>query len=171
MELRAVPQAADGGKPPPPELVRGEAPFWKMADVKGRFVRHLVTGYLVTNYRCFIWDVESDEVSANVPIELADVTVDERRPGRRTRQGGRFMVPQTANYVPPIIGEPVEIGDLVFRVKGETVMVFREVAEPLKVKALIDALKGHVRAHMRAPRGVGVDSLWRSSDEPGGDRA
>jgi len=45
-----MPEALGAKEPPPPELVRGEAPYWKMADVKGLVVRHLVTGYLVTNY-------------------------------------------------------------------------------------------------------------------------
>gem|GEM_PF-3818920 len=47
---KAMPEALGAKEPPPPELVRGEAPYWKMADVKGLVVRHLVTGYLVTNY-------------------------------------------------------------------------------------------------------------------------
>jgi hypothetical protein len=151
--------------PPPPDLVRGEAPYWKMADVRGLVVRHLVTGYLVTNYRCFIWDVESNVVTVNVPIGLADVTVEGKRPGKRSRRGGNFIVPHTVNYPQPTIGEPVEIGDLVFRVKGEPVMVFRDVAEPLNVKGLIDALRAHAKAHTMAPRGMGVDALWRSPGE------
>jgi hypothetical protein len=165
---RAMPEATEASGPPPPELVRGEAPFWKMADVRGRIVRHLVTGYMVTNYRCFIWDAERNVVKVNVPIGLADVTVEGRRPGRREKRGGSFFVPQTADYAPPSMGEPVEIGDLFFRIKGESVMVFREVAEPLKVKALIDALRAHSRAHARPPRGSGVDALWRGSGEAGG---
>ncbi len=163
--------AAEAKEPPPPDLVRGEMPFWKMADVKGLIVRRLVTGYLVTNYRCFIWDVERNAVRVNVPIDLADVTVEERRPGKRARRGGSFIVPQTADYPPPAMGEAVEIGDLFFRIKGEPVMVFHEVAEPLKVKALIDALKAHIRAHARPPRGLGVDALWRGSGEPSADRS
>lgn len=157
--------------PPPPDLVRGEAPYWKMADVKGLIVRHLVTGYLVTNYRCFIWDVESNVVRANVPIGLADVTVEGRRRGKRSKRGGNFIVPQTVNYARPTMGEPVEVGDLFFRVKGEPVMVFQDVAEPLNVKALIEALRAHAKAHMRAPRGLGVDALWTSPDKPAGRRA
>ncbi|HUI00716.1 MAG TPA: hypothetical protein VLX56_03710 [Nitrososphaerales archaeon] len=159
--------AAEADVPPPPDLVRGEAPFWKMADVKGRFVRHLVTGYLVTNYRCFIWDVEANVVKVNVPMRIADVAVENNRPGKRARRGGSFFVPRTPDYVPPAMGEPVEIGDLFFRVKGETVMVFRDVAEPLKVKALIDALRAHLNAHVKPPRGTGVDSLWRGAREQG----
>ncbi|MDG6966588.1 MAG: hypothetical protein JRN23_04765 [Nitrososphaerota archaeon] len=145
---------------PPPDLVRGEYPFWKMAEVKGRLVRHLVTGYLITNYRCFAWDVETDQVTASVPIEQAEVSVEGLVPGRRTRRGGSFIVPQTADYVPPAMGEPVETGDLEFRVKGETVMAFRGVSEPLKVKSLIEALRSHSKAHMRPPRGLGVDTVW-----------
>ena len=160
---------ASGAKGPPPELVRGEAPYWKMADVKGRIVRHLVTGYLVTNYRCFIWDVERNLVTVNVPIGLADVTVEGKRPGKRSRRGGNFIVPRTVNYAQPTMGEPVEIGDLYFRVKGEPVMVFRDVAQPLNVKALIDALRAHANAHMKAPRGLGVDALWSDSGEAAGD--
>jgi hypothetical protein len=163
-------EAAEAKEPPPPELVRDEMPFWKMADVKGLIVRHLVTGYLVTNYRCFIWDVESNAVEVNVPISLADVTVEGKRRGKRSKRGGSFIVPQTADYVPPPMGEPVEIGDLLFLVKGEPVMVFREVAEPLKVKALIDALRAHARAHARGLEGLGVDTLWKGSGELGGRR-
>jgi hypothetical protein len=155
---------------PPPDLVRGEAPYWKMADVRGLIVRHLVTGYLVTNYRCFIWDVERNVVRVNVPIGLADVTVEGKRPGKRSRRGGSFFVPQTVNYAQPTMGEPVEIGDLYFRVKGEPVMVFRDVAEPHNVKALIDALRAHAKAHMRAPRGLGVDVLWSDPEEAAGNR-
>lgn len=157
--------------PPPPEMVRGEAPYWKMADVKGMLVRRLVTGYLVTNYRCFIWDVESNVVRVSVPIGLADVTVEGRRPGKRSRRGGSFIVPQTVNYAQPTMGEPVEVGDLLFLVKGKPVMAFRDVAEPLNVKALIDALKAHSKAHMRPPRGVGVDALWSDPGEPGVNRS
>lgn len=153
-------------KPPQPDLVRGEAPFWKMADVKGIVVKHLITGYMVTNYRCFIWDAERNVVTTNVPIGLAEVTVEVTRQGKRARRGGSFIVPQTADYVPPSMGEPVEIGDLFFRIKGEPVMVFRDVSEPLKVKSLIEALKAHAKARMRAPRGLGVDALWPSSGEP-----
>jgi hypothetical protein len=145
-------------EPPPSELVRGEVLFWKMADTGGLIMRHLVTGYLVTSYRCFIWDVERDAVRVNVPVSLADVAVERRRMGKRARRGGSFIVPKTADWVPPTMGEPVEIGDLLFRIKGETIMVFRDVAEPLEVKLLIDSLKEHVRV----PRGLGVDVLWRS---------
>jgi hypothetical protein len=132
--------------PPPPDLVRGEAPYWKMADLKGLVLRHLVTGYLVTNFRCFIWDVERNVVTANVPIELADVAVEGRRKGRRSKRGGSFIVPQTVNYAQPTMGEPVE------------------------VKALIDALKAHARSHMRAPRGLGVDALWSEGGPAAGER-
>jgi hypothetical protein len=45
-------------------------------------------------------------------------------------------------------------------------MVFREVAEPRKVKALIDAL----RAQARVPIGLGVDALWKSDAKPDGTR-
>gem|GEM_PF-7126313 len=114
--------------------------------------------------------MESNVVRVNVPIGLADVTVEGRRPGKRSRRGGNFIVPQTVNYAQPTMGEPVEIGDLYFRVKGESVMVFRDVAEPLNVKALIDALKAHSKAHMSAPRGVGVDALWSDSGEAAGNR-
>jgi hypothetical protein len=155
---------------PPADLVRGEAPYWKMADLKGLIVRHLVTGYLITNYRCFIWDVERNVVTANVPIGLAEVTVEGRRKGKRSKRGGNFFVPQTVNYYQPTMGEPVEIGDLYFLVKGAPVMVFKDVAEPLNVKALIDALKDHAKAHMRAPRGLGVDSLWSEKGRAMGER-
>lgn len=165
-----MPESSGAENPPPPELVRGEAPYWKMADVKGLIVRRLVTGYLVTNYRCFIWDVDSNVVRASVPIDLADVAVEGRRPGKRSRRGGNFIVPQTVNYDRPTMGEPVEIGDLHFRVKGDPVMVFRDVAEPLKVKSLIDALRAHSKAHMRAPRGLGVDALWIDKEEVAGSR-
>lgn len=154
-------------KRPPPDLVRGEYPFWKMAEVRGRLVRHLVTGYLITNYRCFVWDVETDMVTASVPIEKGELSVEGLSRGKRTRRGGSFLVPQTADYVPPTMGEPVETGDLAFRVEGKTVMVFRGVSEPLKVKALVEALRAHAKAHMKPPRGLGVDSLWMD-DEPGG---
>jgi hypothetical protein len=157
-------EAAGARSPPPPELVQGEVLFWKMANVKGLIMRHLVTGYLVTSYRCFIWDVEKNAVRVNIPISLTDVTVEGKRHGKRARRGGSFIVPKTADYVPPTMGEPVEIGDLFFRIEGEPVMVFRGVAEPVKVKALIDAL----RAQVRVPRGLGVDALWRSSGEPAG---
>jgi hypothetical protein len=166
-----MPEPSGAKEPPPPELVRGEAPYWKMADVKGLVVRHLVTGYLVTNYRCFIWDVESNVVRVSVPIGLADVTVEGRRPGKRSRRGGNFIVPQTVNYAQPTMGEAVEIGDLLFIVKGEPVMVFKDVADPLNVKALIDALKAHSKAHMRAPRGLGVDALWSDPGEAAGNRS
>ncbi len=159
-------EAAEARSPPPPALVQGEALLWKMADVKGLIMRHLVTGYLVTSYRCFIWDVERNAVRVNVPITLTDVTVEGKRQGKRARRGGSFIVPRIPNLVPPAMGEPVEIGDLSFRIEGERVMVFRGVAEPVKVKALIDAL----RAHVRVPRGLGVDVLWRSSGEPAGYR-
>jgi hypothetical protein len=69
------------------------------------------------------------------------------------------------------MGEPVEVGDLLFRVEGEAVMSFREVAEPLRVKALIDYLREHVNAGARPPRGLGVDTLWRGSGGPVGRRA
>jgi hypothetical protein len=150
--------AAEAKEPPPPELVQGEVLFWKMADMNGLIMRHLVTGYLVTSFRCFIWDVERNAVKVNVPISLTDVTAEGKRPGKRARRGGNFIVPKTADYVPPTMGEPVEIGDLFFRIEDEPVMVFREVAEPLEVKALIDAL----RAQVRVPRGLGVDVLWKS---------
>jgi hypothetical protein len=162
-------EASGGKEPPPPELVRGEAPYWKMADVKGLIVRHLVTGYLVTNYRCFIWDVDGNVVRANVPIDLVDVTVEGKRPGKRSRRGGNFIVPHTVNYAQPTMGELVEIGDLLFRVKGEPVMAFRDVAEPLNVKALIDALRAHAKAHMRVPQGLGVDALWSDPGEAAGN--
>lgn len=154
-------------KRPPSDLVRGEYPFWKMAEVKGRLVRHLVTGYLITNYRCFVWDVGTDLVTASVPIEQGEIHVEALARGRRTRRGGSFIVPQTADYVPPTMGEPVDIGDLAFQVKGKTVMVFRGVSEPLKVKALVEALRAHARAHMRPPRGLGVDSLWLGDEQQG----
>jgi hypothetical protein len=162
-------EASGDKEPPPPELVRGEAPYWKMADVKGLIVRHVVTGYLVTNFRCFIWDVDRNVVRENVPIGLAEVTVEGRRPGKRSRRGGNFIVPHTVNYAQPTMGEPVEIGDLLFRVKGELVMAFRDVAEPLNVKALIDALRAHAMAHMRAPQGLGVDVVWSDPGEAVGN--
>jgi hypothetical protein len=164
-------EEAEAKEPPAPELVKGEYLFWKKADMEGLVLRHMVTGYLVTNYRCFIWDVEKNAVTVNVPISLADVTVEGKRQGKRARQGGTFIVPQTINYAQPTMGESVEIGALVFRVKGEPVMVFHGVAEPAKVKMLIDALRVQLRAHQRAPRESGVESLWRGSGEPAGHSA
>jgi hypothetical protein len=154
-------EAAKTRSPPPPELVQGEALLWKMADVKGLITRRLVTGYLVSSYRCFIWDVQRNAVMVNVPIGLADVTVEGKRQGKRAMRGGSFIVPKTADYFQPTMGEPVEIGDLFFRIEGELVMVFRGVSEPVKVKSLIDAL----RAQVRVPPGLGADYLWKSSSE------
>lgn len=145
-------------EPPPPDLVPGEAPLWKMGDVKGFLVHQLVTGYLVTSYRCFIWDVRSNTVRVSVPVTLANLSVDGIRRGKRALRGGNFILPRTPDYIPPPMGEPVEVGNLVFTVEGETVMVFRDVSEPTKVKALIDALKQKVRI----PDGLGVDFVWRS---------
>jgi len=155
-----MPEASEESRPPP-ELVQGEALLWKMADVKGLVTRRLVTGYLVTSYRCFIWDVKMNVVTVNIPIGLADVVVEGKRQGRRALRGGSFIVPKTADYFQPTMGEPVEIGDLFFRVDGEPVMVFRGVSEPSKVKSLIDALK----AQVRVPVGLGVDYLWRGPSE------
>jgi hypothetical protein len=160
-------EATESRSRPPPELVPGEALLWKMADVKGLITRRLVTGYLVTTYRCFIWNVGKNEVTANIPMSLTDVTVEGKRQGKRTLRGGSFIVPRTPNYVTSTMGETVEIGDLFFRVEGELVMVFRDVAEPVKVKGVIDA----VRAQVRVPGGLGVDILWRSPDEPAKRRA
>jgi hypothetical protein len=159
-------EAAEAKEPPPPELVQGEMLFWKMADVKGLITRRLVTGYLVTSYRCFIWDVERNTVTMNVPISLADVTVQGKKRGKRAMRGGSFIVPKTADYFQPTMGEPVEIGDLFFRVEDKPIMVFREVTEPLKVKELIDNL----RTHVSIPPGLGVDVLWKSPGEPVGHR-
>jgi hypothetical protein len=145
-------------EPPPADLVPGEAPLWKKGDVKGFLVHQLVTGYLVTSYRCFIWDVRSNTVSVSVPVRLADVTVEGSRQGKRTLKGGSFIVPRIPDYVPPPMGEHVEVGDLVFRADGEVVMVFRDVAEPAKVKGLIDAVKQRVKV----PAGLGVDFVWKS---------
>ena len=156
----------EAGSPPPPELVEGEAPLWKMADVKGLFVRHLITGYLVTSYRCFIWDVGRNAVTVSVPIGLADVTVEGTRQGKRTIRGGSFIVPRTADYVAPTMGVLVEMGDLFFRVGEKPVMVFRAVAEPVRLKALIDAL----RAQVRVPAGLGVDHLWSGPGVSAGRR-
>lgn len=167
----AVPEPTEAKEPPHPGLVRGEIPYWKMADVKGRLFRHLVTGYMVTNYRCFIWDVETNAIRTSVPIGMADVAVEGRRPGRRARRGGSFIVPQTADYVAPVMGEPVEAGDLLFSVRGETVMAFSDVAEPLRLKALIDFLRVHASARARPPPGLGVDVLWRGSGEATGHRS
>jgi hypothetical protein len=155
-----MPETSEEGRPPP-ELVQGEALLWKMADVKGLVTRRLVTGYLVTSYRCFIWDVKMNVVTVNVPIGLADVTVEGKRQGKRALRGGSFVVPKTADYFQPTMGEPVEVGDLFFRVEGEPVMVFRAVSEPDKVKSLIDAL----RARVRVPAGLGVDHLWKGPSE------
>ncbi|MDA4113156.1 MAG: hypothetical protein OK474_03830 [Thaumarchaeota archaeon] len=160
-------EGAEAGRPPPPDLVEGEVPLWKMADVRGLFVRHLITGYLVTSYRCFIWDVEKNAVTVSVPINLADVTVEGKRQGKRQRRGGSFIVPRTADFVPPAMGEPVEIGDLFFRMEGRPVMVLRAVAEPVRVKSLIDAL----RSQVRVPPGLGVDSFWSTPDETHGRRS
>jgi hypothetical protein len=152
-------EAAEAKVPPPPELVPGEVLLWKMADVKGLITRHLVTGYLVTSYRCFIWDVAKNIVTVNVPIGLTDVMVDAKQMGKRAMRGGTFIVPKTADYVPPTMGEPVEVGNLVFRIESETAMVFRGVSEPVRLKSLIDAL----RTNVRVPSGLGVDVLWKSS--------
>ena len=140
-------------------MVQGEILFWKMADVKGLITRHLVTGYLVTNFRCFIWDVEKNIVEVSVPISLAETEIEGKKIGKRAMRGGSFIVPRTADYIPPPMGEVVEMGDLYFRVGGESVMVFREVVEPEKLKTLIEAL----RVHVRVPEGLGVDALWRGS--------
>jgi hypothetical protein len=158
-------EASEEGRPPP-ELVQGEALLWKMADVKGLVTRRLVTGYLVTSYRCFIWDVKTNVVTVSVPMGLAEVTVEGKRQGKRALRGGSFVVPKTADYFQPTMGEPVEMGDLFFRIQGETVMVFRAVSEPTKVKSLIDAL----RAQVRVPLGLGVDYLWRGPGEEVGQR-
>jgi hypothetical protein len=132
---------------PPADLVRGERLFWKMADVKGVFTRRLVTGYLITNFRCFVWDAETDKVKASVPIARCEVVVSNARAGVRSRRGGKFLPavpPPAAEAVPakePEEGKPVTVGDLSFRADGETIMVFREVAEPERVKELVEGLR------------------------------
>src|SRR5208283_5194404 len=133
--------------PPPADLVRGERLLWKMADVKGVFTRRLVTGYLITNYRCFVWDAEADAVRASVPIAKCEVVVSNARAGTRSRLGGRFVpsappaAAETAVEKEPEEGSAVTVGDLSFKADGETVMVFREVAEPERVKELVDGLR------------------------------
>jgi len=137
--------------------------LWKMADVTGLLVRRVVTGYLVTNYRSFVWDAGSDSVRVSVPAGAAQVTVEGRRRGRRTMRGGTFVVPRTADRVPPTMGEAVEVGDLFFRVAdGRVAMVFRGVTEPDRVAAL--ATRPGTDA--RPPAGRGVDSLWMADAVP-----
>jgi hypothetical protein len=121
-----------------------------MADVKGVFTRRLVTGYLITNYRCFVWDAEADVVKASVPVAKCELVVSNTREGARSRRGGSFMpsMPPT----PPTESESekekgaeedqtVTIGDISFMADGETIMVFRDVVEPERVKELVDGLR------------------------------
>jgi hypothetical protein len=137
-----------------------------MADVKGVFTRRLVTGYLITNYRCFVWDAEADAVKASVPVTRCEVVVSNVREGVRSRRGGRFLpsMPPT----PPTSaeaatekeleeGQTVTIGDVSFGVEGETIMVFREVAEPERVKELVDGLG----ARGRPPSDERVEAIVR----------
>jgi hypothetical protein len=117
-----------------------------MADVKGVFTRRLITGYLITNYRCFVWDAEADAVKASVPINKCEVVVSNAKAGVRSSRGGRFLP-----LVPPPVAETgpeepeerkaVTVGDLLFKADGETIMVFREVTDPERVKELVDGLR------------------------------
>jgi hypothetical protein len=143
---------------PPADLVPGEGLLWKMADVKGVLVRRVITGYMVTNFRCFVWDAERNVVRVNVPVSQANVKVEGKRSGKRTIRGGSFVVPKTADYLPPAMGEIVEMGDIVFRVEEKSFMIFRDVAEPSKVESLINLLKSRIRV----PVGLGVDLLWKA---------
>lgn len=129
--------------PPPADLIEGEALFWKMADVKGIFTRRVVTGYLITNFRCFVWDAEVDEVMASVPVPRCEAVVSYMHKGVRTRRGGRFMQPPLDDEPPKVVvqGELTTIGDVSFKVDDKTLMVFREIAEPEKVKRLVDILR------------------------------
>ena len=67
-----------------------------MADVRGLFTKRVVTGYLVTNYRCFVWDGETDEVKASVPVARCEVVVSFMRKGVRSKRGGVFLIPPSA---------------------------------------------------------------------------
>jgi hypothetical protein len=127
--------------PPPADLVEGEQLFWKMADVKGLFTRRVVTGYLITNYRCFVWDAETDAVRASVPLSRCETVVSFMRKGARSARGGRFMQPPTDEPASGVEDRLTTIGDVSFRVDDKTIMVFREVAEPEKVKELVDTLR------------------------------
>lgn len=131
-----------GGVVPPADLVEGEQLFWKMADVKGFFTRRVVTGYLITNYRCFVWDAEENVVRANVPVSRCEAVVSFMHRGVRSTRGGRFLQP------PPMGEREVDdqdrlttIGDVSFRVGDKTVMIFREVTDPEGVKRLVDSLR------------------------------
>lgn len=131
-----------GGVVPPADLVEGEQLFWKMADVKGFFTRRVVTGYLITNYRCFVWDAEENVVRASVPVSRCEAIVSFMHRGVRSMRGGRFLQP------PPMGEREVDdqdrlttIGDVSFRVGDKTVMIFREVTDPEGVKRLVDSLR------------------------------
>ncbi len=132
---------------PPTDLVMGERLLWKMADVKGIITRRLIRGYLITNYRCFVWDAETDEVKASVPIDRCEVATFNLREGLKSKRGGRFVPLPPSPGEPPktegelIIGAKVQVGDLRFMVGGESIMVFREVTEPERVKLLVDGLR------------------------------
>jgi hypothetical protein len=143
----------DGSSSAPTDLVRGERLLWKMADVKGLFTRRLVTGYLITNFRCFVWDAEADVVRASVPVSKCEVVVSSLREGVRSRRGGKFLPSMpppamAAEPSPEMKPEPitkVTLGDVAFRADGETIMVFREVADPGRVKDLVDGLRALAR--------------------------
>lgn len=149
--MGATPKIDPGA--PPTDLVRGERLLWKMADVKGVFSKRLVTGYLITNYRCFVWDAEEDVVRASAPISRCEVEVSNHRFGLRSRRGGRFLPvepppppgPEQAGASDPPPEEKGTIGDLSFKVDGQVVMVFREVNDPQKVKELVDGLRARGR--------------------------
>ena len=159
MESKRPPAGA-----PPADLVHGERLLWKMADVKGVFTRRLVTGYLITNFRCFVWDAEKDSVRASVPISRCEIEVSSVRVGVRTRRGGSFMpTMQQGEQAGPNLQAPqgtsVTMGELTFRVDGEVIMVFREVSEPERVKQLIDGLK----ALWKVPADPRVEEVVRAA--------
>ena len=147
---------------PPADLVRGERLLWKMADVKGLLTRRLVTGYLITNYRCFVWDAEADAVRASVPVDKCEVTVSNVHSGVRSRRGGRFLPTTPAADAgtgkKEELGATVTIGDLSFSAEGEKIMVFREVADPERVKELVDGL----RAVGKPSSDEGVEAVVRA---------
>ncbi|MDA4121849.1 MAG: hypothetical protein OK456_01560 [Thaumarchaeota archaeon] len=153
----------------PTDLVMGELLLWKMADVKGILTRRLIRGYLITNYRCFVWDAESDEMKASVPIDRCEVETFNLKSGLKSKRGGRFVpLPPNPGELPRtegelIMGAKVQVGDLRFLVGGEAIMVFREVTEPERVRQLVEGL----RAAWKPPADQRVEEVVRQEAHHG----
>jgi len=125
-------------------LQQGEEFIWSHSEQKGILHKHLSSLWAITNFRIFIYDGESNQVTGLLMMsDLEDIVVmNTHRVFNSTRAGTYGSIARGFGIsTGSSTGKSVTVGDILFMSHGQPIITWGGITDPTGLKRLTTAIQ------------------------------